>query len=233
MPRTDAQAPVGGCLANVLLALAPTFGTICRLFAPRWRRGPSHPRCGRFAGDAWPPMSKSPDHRRETVRRRRHRARARRLHAPRRLLRERPLRALVGGRPPARDRHAGGRGGQARQVDVRAPAGDPVEVRAEADREEREPAEDAAEAHQAQGRRRADQCLRRRTRRRAHLPLHRAVRESGQADPAPVAAVDDDRGDPRRLRASCAPTRRCARSPTPPSAAPNRTGSSASTARAR
>ena len=63
------------------------------------------------------------------------------------------LRAVVGGRPPARDRHAGGRGGEARQVDVRAPAGDPVAIRAEADREEREPPEDAAAAHQAQGRR--------------------------------------------------------------------------------
>ena len=64
------------------------------------------------------------------------------------------LRALVGGRPSARDRHARGRGGQARQVDVRAPAGDPAALRSEADREEREPAEAAAEAHQAQGRRR-------------------------------------------------------------------------------
>ncbi len=76
----------------------------------------------------------------------------------------------------------------------------PSQVRAEADREEREPAEDAAAAHQAQGRRRPDQRLRRRARRRAHLPLHRPVREGGEADPAAVAAVDDHRGDPRGLR---------------------------------
>ena len=41
--------------------------------------------------------------------------------------------------------------------------------------------EDAAEAHQAQGRHRAHQCLRRRARGRAHLPQHRSVREVGQA----------------------------------------------------
>ena len=62
--------------------------------------------------------------------------------------------------------------------------------------------EDAAEADQAQGRHRADQRLRRRARGRAHLPLHRPVREIGQADQAPVAAVDDAGGDPRRLRAT-------------------------------
>ena len=67
--------------------------------------------------------------------------------------------------------------------------------------------QDAAEADQAQGRRRADQRLRRGARGRADLPLHRPVREIGQADPAAVAAVDDAGVDPRRLRASCAPTR--------------------------
>ena len=76
----------------------------------------------------------------------------------------------------------------------------PSQVRAEADREEREPAEDAPEAHQAQGRDGARQRLRRRPRGRAHLPLHRAVREDEQADQAPVAAVDDAGRDPRRLR---------------------------------
>ena len=136
-----------------------TFGTICRS---------SH--C--------PPHVQIADHRREAFRRRRHRACAGRLHAPRRLLRKRGLRALVGGRPSARDRHARRGGGEARQMDVRPPARDPVAVRAEADREEREPAEDAAPPHQAQGRRGPDQRLRRRPRRRAHLPLHRAVRES-------------------------------------------------------
>ena len=48
---------------------------------------------------------------------------------------------------------------------------------------------------------RLDQRLRRRPRRRADLPLHRALREDGQADRAAVAAVDDAGGDPRRLRA--------------------------------
>ena len=85
-------------------------------------------------------------------------------------------------------------------MDVRAAAGDPVAIRAETDREERESPEDAAAAHQAQGRRGSHQRLRRRARRRAHLPLHRAVRESDEADPAPVAAIDDDRRDPRRVR---------------------------------
>ena len=132
-------------------------------------------------------------------------ARARRFHAPRRLFRKRRLRAVVGGRPSDRDRHARRGGGEARQMDVRAPSGDPVAVRAEADREEREPPEDAAAAHQAQGRRRPDQCLRRRPRRRAHLPLHRAVRQSREADPPAVAAIDDDRRDPRGLRDRCAP----------------------------
>ena len=50
---------------------------------------------------------------------------------------------------------------------------------------------------------------------------------------AALAAVDDARGDPRRASGRCAPTPRCARSPMPPSAARSRTGSSASTARAR
>ena len=76
----------------------------------------------------------------------------------------------------------------------------PSRVRAEADREVRGPAEDAAQADQAQGRRLARQRVRRRPRGRAHLPLHRPVRGHRQADPAAVAAVDDDGGDPRRLR---------------------------------
>ena len=62
------------------------------------------------------------------------------------------------------------------------------------------------QAHQAQGCRRHHQRLRRRPRGRADLPLHRPVREGAKADPAPVAAVDDARGDPRRLRARCAAT---------------------------
>ncbi len=45
--------------------------------------------------------------------------------------------------------------------------------------------------HQAQGRDRHRQRLRRGPRRRADLPLHRAVREDEEADRAPVAAVDD------------------------------------------
>ena len=47
----------------------------------------------------------------------------------------------------------------------------------------------------------ARQRLRRRARGRTDLPLHRPVREDRQADPAAVAAVDDARVDPRRLRA--------------------------------
>ena len=78
-----------------------------------------------------------------------------------------------------------------------------------------------------------DQRLRRRARGRTDLPQHRPVREVGQADQAAVAAVDDAGRDPRRLRAAAQPTRRCSRWPTPPSAAPRPTGSSASTARAR
>ena len=54
-----------------------------------------------------------------------------------------------------------------------------------------------------------------------------------EADRAAVAAVDDAGVDPRRLRATAQPTRRCCRSPTPRRAAPNPTGWSASTARAR
>ncbi len=59
-----------------------------------------------------------------------------------------------------------------------------------------------------------DQRLRRRPRGRAHLPVHRAVREDDEADPPPVAAVDDHGRDPRRLRPSPrrrrdAPARRC------------------------
>ncbi len=80
---------------------------------------------------------------------------------------------------------------------------------------------------------RAGQRLRRGPRGRADLPLHRPVRGDQQAHPAPLAAVDDDRRDPRRLRGRCAPTRPCGRWPTPPAAAPNPTGWSASTARGR
>ena len=178
-------------------------------------------------------LAQASDHRREAVRRGRHRPHAGRLHPARRLFRERPLRAFVGGRPSARNRHAGGGGGQARQMDLRAPAGHSVEIRAEADREERGAAEDAAAAHQAQGRRPADQRLRRGPRRRADLPLHRAVREDRQADRAAVAAVDDARRPSATASSGCAATGRCGRSPMPRSAAPSPTGSSASTARAR
>ncbi len=57
--------------------------------------------------------------------------------------------------------------------------------------------------------------------------------KTAQADPPPVAAIDDAGGDSRRRSTGCAPTRRCARSPTPRYAGPSPTGSSASTAHGR
>ncbi len=56
----------------------------------------------------------------------RYSARVGRVRAPRRLFRKRALRSVFGHRSPARDRHARGGGGQARQVDVHSPAGDTV-----------------------------------------------------------------------------------------------------------
>ena len=63
-----------------------------------------------------------------------------------------------------------------------------------------------------------------------------ARRQAGharQAGAAPVAAVDDAAGHPRRLRRRSAATSRCTAWPTPRAPAPRRTGWSASTARAR
>ena len=54
-----------------------------------------------------------------------------------------------------------------------------------------------------------------------------------QADPAPVAAVDDPGRHPRRLLAPARRPAKCRAWPMPPSAAPNPTGWSASTARGR
>ena len=53
---------------------------------------------------------------------------------------------------------------------------------------------------------RADQRLRRGPRRRADLPADRPACQGQAADRAPVAAVDDAGGDPRRLRAAAQPT---------------------------
>ncbi len=82
----------------------------------------------------------------------------------------------------------------------------------------------------------AHQRLRRGPRGRTDLPPDRAVRRrqgaAGQAGQAPVAAVDDAAGDPRRLRRSCAPRSRCRAWPTPRARARRPTGWSASTARA-
>ena len=179
------------------------------------------------------PHGQETHHRRETVGRGRHRARARRLHAQGRLLRERQLRALVGGRPSARADAAREVRRQARQVVVRPPAGDPAALRPRADREERDAPEPAAAPDEAQGRHRAHQRLRRRARGRADLPLHRAARAQQEADRAPVAAVDDAGRRSATASRRCAPTRSCCRSPTPRSAARRPTGWSASTARAR
>ena len=84
--------------------------------------------------------------------------------------------------------------------------------------------EAAGQAHPAQGRRHADQRLRRRPRGRADLSLHRSVLQSETADAAPVAAIDDAGGDSRGIRRGCATIARCCRSPTRRSAAPKPTG---------
>ncbi len=141
-----------------------------------------------------------PDHCREAVRRRRHRARYRRLHQAAGFLRKRPLCAVLGGRSPARAEGARVARRQARQVDLHAPAGHSAALRAGADRKERVASQGPAQAPQAQGRRRTDQRLRRRARGRAHIPLHRAGGEGAPAGAPFVAAVDDASVDPRGLR---------------------------------
>src|SRR5207302_87331 len=65
---------------------------------------------------------------------------------------------------------------------------------------ERAATEPAAAADEAQGRHCAGECLRRRPRRRADLPLYRAARAREKAGRAPMAAVDDAAIDPRGLR---------------------------------
>ena len=110
----------------------------------------------------------------------------------------------------------------------------PPQFDAEADREEREPPEALLRLIKRKDVDRPDQRLRRRPRRRAHLPLHR------RSTPKPTkpiqrlwlqsmtpAAIRDGFDDAAHRHA------KCGRSPTPPCAAPNPTGSSASTARAR
>ena len=79
-------------------------------------------------------------------------------------------------RPPAGDPGAGGVRRQARQVELRAPAGHSALLRPEAHRKTKARLNAVFKPGQAQGRHRAGQCLRRRARRRADLPLDRAVR---------------------------------------------------------
>ena len=123
------------------------------------------------------------------------------------------LRRHLGRRPPARDQGAGGVRRQARQVELRPPAGDPAALRPEADRQDQDAPERGRQAGQAQGRDRADQRLRRRPRGRADLPPDRAVRRRQEPLGKPVQRLwlqsDDAAGDPRRLRRSCAATSRC------------------------
>lgn len=99
-------------------------------------------------------------------------------------------------------------------MELRASARHPSPFRSESDREKRVAPEGADEADQAQGCRPSDQRMRRGARGRADLPPDRAAREGQAAGPAPVAAVDDARRDPRRLRAPAhrhghAAARRC------------------------
>jgi hypothetical protein len=69
------------------------------------------------------------------------------------------------------------------------------------------------------------QRLRRGPRGRAHLPRDRRQPRLEQAHPAPLAPVDDRRGDSRSR--SCGPVRSSRGWPTPPPAARSPTGSSA------
>ncbi len=142
----------------------------------------------------------STDHCRKALGRRRHRARAWRLHQASGPLRERPLCAVVRGRASARTARAGEPRRQAWQVDLHAPAGDTTALRPGADRPKRSAAEGAGTADQAQGRDGTGQRLRRRARRRAHISLHRAGHEGAPTCAPPVAAVDDAGLDPRGVR---------------------------------
>src|ERR1700681_1638396 len=85
-------------------------------------------------------------------------------------------------------------------MDVRALAGDTVEIRAQADRKGGGPPAPAAEVAEAQGRDGPRQRLRRGPRRRVDLPQYRAVRQDHEADQASVVAVDDSELDPGRIR---------------------------------
>ena len=71
---------------------------------------------------------------------------------------EQPRRHQRGG-PPGRDQGARGIRRQARQVELRQPAGDPAALRPGADRQGQVAPERGGQAGQAQGRDRADQRL--------------------------------------------------------------------------
>ena len=96
------------------------------------------------------------DHCGEAQRRAGHRARAdaqrRQVRQARRALRERALRRHLGGRPPGGDQGARGVRRQARQVELRPPAGDAAALRPGADRQGQVAPERGGQAGQAQGR---------------------------------------------------------------------------------
>jgi len=121
----------------------------------------------------------------------------------RRALRERALPCHLGGGALGGDRRPRDPRGQARQVELCPPAGDPAAVRLAADRKNQVAPQRRGQAGQAQRRDGADQRLRRRARGRADLQADRAVRwrrqGAGQAGAAAVVAVDDAAGHPRRL----------------------------------
>ncbi len=150
-----------------------------------------------------------PGNRRKTVGGAGHRARAhprgRQVRQARGPFRERPLRRHERGGPPGRDPGARGIRRQARQVELRPPAGDPAVLRPEAGGQDQEPPQRGGQARPPQGRDRTRQRLRRGARGRTDLPPHRAVRRRRQGRPeqaraAPLAAVHDPAGHPRRLR---------------------------------
>ncbi|MCK7493398.1 MAG: hypothetical protein MZW92_19865 [Comamonadaceae bacterium] len=96
---------------------------------------------------------------------------------------------------------------QARQVELRPPAGDPAALRPRADRQgQGAPERGWSSWSSARTSTRTDQRLRRRARGRADLPPDRAVRQQlprpSKPVAAAVAAVDDAGGHPRRLRAA-------------------------------
>ena len=143
-------------------------------------------------------------HHREAERGARHRRRAGRLPGSGRLLRERRLRRDLRRRPSLRAAAARGDRSQVQALDPRRAAHPSQGVQVQGQEGPDRPDPHHQEAARARGRERGDQRLRRGARGRADLPRDRRGPRLQEADPPPVAAVDDAGRDPRRLRGAAA-----------------------------